>query len=49
MESQQAMGHNNDNQGKAKNSKGGIAKGSKRKDRPASFWYGLCAKHKGGK
>ena len=32
-----------------KKSKGGVKKGSKRKDRPSSFWLGLCEKYEAGK
>jgi len=31
-----------------KRSKGGVKKGSKRVDRPASFWFALCAKYDAG-
>jgi hypothetical protein len=31
-----------------KKSKGGVKKGSKRVDRPASFWYALSAKYEAG-
>ena len=32
-----------------KKSKGGVKKGSKRKDRPSSFWFDLCEKYEAGK
>ncbi len=32
-----------------KKSKGGVKKGSKRKDRPESFWFDLCEKYEAGK